>query len=260
MKNVLIIGYGVVGQNLAKELSKLKPDIVDKFKSQYNTIRDIKYDFAFICVDTPYTEKDICDTKEVKNALMEYLADIYIIKSTVLPSTTSCLAYACGKKIVFSPEYYGGTQHCNNFNFDFTILGGDKKDCYKVQQLLQEVYDARHSFHITDSTTAELTKYMENSFLATKVTFCTQFYEIAKTLGVDYEELRELFVLDNRVGKSHTFVYDEHPYWESHCLDKDVVAIAEQNDAGFLKAVIKFNQKQKNKYKELKDEKIIFSI
>ena len=33
-----------------------------------------------------------------------------------------------GKRIVFSPEYYGTTQHCNNFNFDFTIIGGEKEE------------------------------------------------------------------------------------------------------------------------------------
>ena len=37
------------------------------------------------------------------------------------------------------------------------------------------VYDARHTFRIVDSKTAELCKYMENSFLATKVAFCIQF-------------------------------------------------------------------------------------
>lgn len=114
--------------------------------------------------------------------------------------------------------------------------------------MLQEIYDARHIFHLTNSKTAELTKYMENSYLATKVTFCTQFYEIANKLGVDYEELRELFCLDVRVNKSHTFVYDEHPYWQSHCLDKDVPAIANFADAEFLKSVIDFNKKQKSKY------------
>lgn len=59
MKNVLIVGYGVVGHNLYNDLIKLKPDIYDKFKTGYNTKRDIKYDFAFICVDTPFNEKEI---------------------------------------------------------------------------------------------------------------------------------------------------------------------------------------------------------
>ena len=152
------------------------------------------------------------------------------------------------------PEYYGGTQHCNNFEFNYTILGGEKIDCIKVQQLLQKVYDARHTFHIVDSKTAELTKYMENAWLATKVSFCQQFYEIAEQLGIDYEELRELFILDPRINPAHTFVYDDKPYWDTHCLNKDVPAIAYMVDAELLKAVIKFNKGQKEKYQKMPPE------
>ena len=36
-KQVLIIGYGIVGHNLAKELETIKPDIVDKYKQALNT-------------------------------------------------------------------------------------------------------------------------------------------------------------------------------------------------------------------------------
>ena len=248
MNNVLIIGYGVVGHNLHKELQKLNIDIYDKYKTENNTKRDIKYDFCFVCVDTPYISKDnTCDLSTVEEVIQENDCEIYIIKSTVLPGTTEYLSNKYNKRIVFSPEYYGGTQHCNNFTFNFTILGGKKEDCLAVQQMLQNAYDATHIFRITNSRTAELTKYMENSWLATKVSFCNQFYEIAKKNDIDYEELRELFILDPRVNPSHTFVYNDHPYWSSHCLNKDVPAIAETQDAELLKAIIEFNEKQKNK-------------
>ena len=223
MKSILIIGYGVVGHLLAEEIKKLNPDIVDKYKPGVTTKKDIKYDYAFICVDTPNTDKGVCDVTEVYNAIKENDADIYIIKSTVLPGTTERIVKDTGKKVIFSPEYYGGTQHCNNFTFDFTVLGGERKLCEKVQQMLQEVYDARHMFKITDSTTAELLKYMVNTHLGVKVSFCVQFYEIAQHYGVSYEELRELFLLDPRTNPAHSFVYKSHPYWESHCLSKDIL-------------------------------------
>lgn len=249
MANVLIVGYGNVGKNLHKEYSKLNIDIYDKFKVENNTKRDIKYDVAIICVDTPYVSpENPCDMSQVKNALVENEAEIYVIKSTVLPTSTKRFAEEFGKNIIFSPEYYGTTHFANNYVFDFTILGGEKEYTTRVAQELQKVYDGRHRFYFTDSTTAELCKYMENSYLATKVSFCQQFYEIAKKLDVNYEELRELFVADNRVNPSHTFVFDETPFWRSHCLDKDVPAIAETYDAELLKAVIAFNEKQKEKY------------
>lgn len=240
--DVLIIGMGTVGNNLAKELYKLEPDLCDKYKGivpRYN-----KHRFGFICVDTPLSD-DSLDITEVKNAINENDCDIYIIKSTVPVGTTQSLIEETNKKIVFSPEYYGGTQHCNNFEFEFTVLGGDKKTCLEVQQILQNVYDGRHTFRIVESKVAEMCKFMENSFLATKVSFCCEFYNFCKKEGISYEELRECFILDKRLGESHTFVYEDHPYWNSHCLDKDVPAIANQYDSKLLKDVIEFNENQK---------------
>ena len=246
-KRILIIGYGVVGSNLGAELKRFCPDFIDKYKG-VDTRRHTKHDIAFVCVDTPKTESSDCDITEVRNAINENDSDIYVIKSTVLPGTTDMLVTETGKQIVFSPEYYGGTQHCNNYDFDFTIVGGKKEPCIKVVQILQEIYDGRHQFRITDARTAELAKYMENSYLAMKVSFCQQFYDIAEAEGVSYEELRELFILDPRVEPSHTFVYRDHPYWDSHCLNKDVTAIANKYNAPLLLDLVRFNGNRRDYY------------
>ena len=244
--NTLIVGYGIVGHNLAKELENIKPDIYDKYKDSENTKKDnIKYDFVFICVDTPLLEDKSLDTREVLNAINENDGAIYIVKSTCPIGTIKDLKEKTGKHIIFSPEYYGNTQHCNTYSFDFTILGGNKEDCLKVIQLLQHCYNGNHTFRITDSETAELVKFMENSWLATKVSFCSQFYNLCKQYDLSYEELRELFVLDPRVNPSHTFIYENKPYWDSHCLNKDVSYIAYQCNAELLKNVCEFNNTQK---------------
>lgn len=251
-KSVLIVGYGIVGKNLHKEIAALEPDLYDidssKLPDNYSRKHDT-YDFIFVCVDTPYISKENpCDISAIKNVL-RYWKDklsskgVFVIKSTVLPSKIVELPDM--SSVVFSPEYYGNTPHCNNFDFDFTILGGQRNDCIKVQQLLQKCYDARHVFRITEPYTACLAKYMENCWLATKVSFCSQFFEIAEQNGVCYEDLRELFILDPRVNPSHTFIDREKPYWDSHCLNKDVRAIAETQNAELLKSVISFNEKQK---------------
>lgn len=244
--SVLIIGVGTVGGNLARELSVLKPYLYDKYKGIDTRQSGVRYDAAFICVDTPGEE---CDISEVRSSILENDADVFVIKSTVLPGTTERLALETGRAIIFSPEYCGSTQHCNNFSFPFTILGGGREDCVKVIQLLQNVYDGTHSFRITDAKTAELVKYMENSYLAMKVSFCQQFSDIAEKAGVCYEELRELFVLDPRVEASHTFVYRDRPYWDSHCLNKDVLAIARAYDARLLLDIIAFNGERKERGK-----------
>ena len=244
-KNVLIIGYGVVGQNLEKELLDLKPDLVDKYKKNINTIRNIHYDVGFICVNTPLTKDQTLDISEVINCINEYNCEIFCIKSTCPVGTVEKLAKQTGKRIVFSPEYYGETIHSTNYSFDYTILGGNKKDCEDVIQILLPCYDGRHVFKIVEPKIAELAKFMENSFLATKVSFCQAFYNVCEKENINYSELRELFILDPRVNPSHTFVYKDKPYWDSYCLNKDLPTISNQYDMSFLKNIIEFNNIQK---------------
>ena len=166
-RNVLIIGYGIVGNNLSKELQKINPDIVDKYKPEVNTIKDIHYDLGFICVDTPLKEDNTLDISEVINAIYTYDCDIYCIKSTCPVGTVDILTKKTNKKIVFSPEYYGNTNHSRNYDFDFTILGGDKNDCNRIIQTILPCYDGRHHFTVVEPKLAELVKFMENSYIAT---------------------------------------------------------------------------------------------
>lgn len=246
MINSLIIGYGVIGSQLDRELKKLGSDAYDKYKN-IDTRRNIVYDVAFICVNTPKTKTELNDISEVRNALLENEADLFIIKSAILPTVSEQLTKETGKQIVISPEYYGVTQHSSNYDFDFTILGGEIENTSKAQQILQTVYDARHRFYHVPFREAELVKYMENSWLAYKVSFMHQFKDIADRYDVNYDRLRELFILDPRVHPSNTFVYNDHEWWESHCYDKDIPAIAEANDAQLLLDLIKFNEKRKPK-------------
>lgn len=245
--SVLIVGVGNIGKILYDEYQKLHPDRYDPRKG-YDEKRDIVYDLAFICVDTPMNDDGSCDIGQVKTALGETKSKVYVIRSTVPPTTTESLKKETGKRIVFAPEFYGTTQHCDpkNFDYNFMILGGDKRDVSCVIQVLQNVYDARYRFLITDSTTAELTKYFANTMLAAKVSMCVQFWSIAKQFGVCYEEMRELLLNDKRFSKSHTFVYEEHPYWESHCFDKDLPAVTKFANAPLIEAVIDYNKRCKN--------------
>lgn len=66
---------------------------------------------------------------------------------------------------------------------------------------------------------------MENCYLGLKVIFCNQFKDIADLYHVSYNSIRDGFVLDKRVGKSHTFVYDDYRGYDSKCLNKDIPAI-----------------------------------
>jgi len=250
MSKILIIGYGIVGQNIHKIFTDA--DIYDPDKCE-GVLKNITYDFAFICVPTPKKENGECDYSIVEEVIKKHKVKIFIIKSTIPPGTTELLGSKFLKKCVFSPEYYGETVHANDNNYEFVILGGNKINTRKVAELYKNYYTGRLKIFQTDTKTAELCKYMENAFLATKVIFCNEFYRIAERYGIDYNELRELWLADPRINRSHSFVYEKHPYYESKCLDKDLPAILEASkqknyEPKLLKYVIEINKKFKKDF------------
>jgi len=96
-----------------------------------------------------------------------------------------------------------------------------------VADLYKTVFSSDIVIHQTDARTAELAKYMENCFLAVKVTFCNEFFDLAQVYGIDYNELRELWLLDPRIGRSHTFVFPEARGFGGRCLPKDIQGLVE---------------------------------
>jgi UDPglucose 6-dehydrogenase len=242
-----IIGFGVVGKNMHKRFT----DAIIHDPGQFMYSKDAVTDIAFICVPTAMMANGSADTSIVEHVIQEHQAKFYVVKSTVPPGTCEELATRLGKHVVFSPEYYGGTIHANTPEYNFTILGGAPEDTHAVASLLTRYYHPEHRFVFTDSRSAELVKYMENTWLALKVTFCNEMFRIAQTCGVAYQELRELFLMDPRVNRSHTFVYEDQPYYDSHCLNKDVPALVSfcekiGYDPKLIRQMIATNEEFKN--------------
>lgn len=138
------------------------------------------------------------------------------------------------------------TQHCKE-DPGFVVLGGEKEICEKVVQLYYKVKNGYYKIFLTNTKTAELAKYMLNCYLALKVTFCNEFADIARNIGVSYTELREIFVADERVGNSHTFVYDDKPYYDSHCFNKDIPALIQcvKHNIPLISEMDKINKEKK---------------
>jgi len=83
-----------------------------------------------------------------------------------------------------------------------------------------------------------------------KVVFVNQFYDLARSAGVDYEELRRLFLLDERVRASHTEVYPDRGF-SGKCLPKDVKAIIAwargRADATLLSNILAYNERLRDR-------------
>jgi UDPglucose 6-dehydrogenase len=249
-----IVGYGVVGKALAKvfEAEAGNSDLViyDKFVKGMNgpgrRAALQKCDLVFIAVPTPESPDGRCDLSAIEE-VVSWVNPAMCVKSTVPPGTVDRLAAKTGKAICFSPEYVGETRWHplkGIENHGFIIVGGERSACKLVIQAYQQFLGPMPRYYITNAKAAELCKYMENAFLATKVAFANQFYDIAQGLGVDYNELRELWLADDRVGRSHTIVTAERGY-RGRCLPKDMASIIHiarpAGGAPLLEAVDRFN-------------------
>lgn len=247
-----IAGYGVVGHALCALFGgEERVRIYDKFKRGYDSeaAREAvnRADVAFVAVPTPMAADGSADTSAVEEVI-SWLAAPACIKSTVPPGTTDALSLKYRKPICFSPEYVGET-HWHPFkhieNHGFVIVGGPRPQALHVLRAYQEVLGPKPRYVLTQSRLAEMAKYMENCFLATKVAFANQFYDLAAAMQLDFDELRELWLLDERVGRSHSMVTRERGFG-GRCLPKDLSAIIHLakrwGGAPLLEAVQQFNE------------------
>ncbi|NIA20430.1 MAG: hypothetical protein GWP05_00325 [Anaerolineaceae bacterium] len=247
-----IVGFGFVGRSM-KQLfgdDAVTYDINDGSPGQ---VRINACDVAFVCVPTPVSEDGACDTSIVEECVGWIDAPQIVIRSTVKPGTTERLRRETGKPIIFQPEYIGETPAhplVDASKHDFIILGGPIAEVSAVADLYARHYHSNVRFHFTDSTTAEVAKYMENSFYAMKVMFCNEFFDIAAAHGVDYNELREMWLADPRISRDHTFVYPDNRGFSGKCLPKDVLAIISSSLAqgaapALLQAIMAINERHR---------------
>ncbi len=248
-KKLIIAGYGNIGKLEYQAYSKkFEVDIYDKFKPEYQKLKNTKYDFCIICVNTPLTKFKTLDISAVEDVIKTVKAEIYLCRSTLPVGTTENLMKKYNVRLVMYPEFYGTTQHANNFEFNFSILGGNKEDTCACQQMLQKLFDARHTFRLVEPKVAELAKLAENTYLLSKVAIFAEFWDICQKNNICYEDFRECVTLDPRIGKPHTFIDDEYPVADSHCLNKDVPALAYQFNSELFKDILKSNDLKKSRF------------
>ena len=255
---ISILGHGVVGQAVERllkpqyELVIYDPKYPDSKKDSVNSC-----ELAIVCVPTNAKKDGSCDTSIVEEVLGWVKTPLVLIKSTVPPEFLERIKRP---GLCFSPEVIGESTYFTPYwkyphptemkYHDFMIIGGEREDCTKIIEFFLPVLGPSCRYMKTDLKTAALAKYMINSWGATKVTFCNEWYEIAKAQGVDYQELRELFLLDGRAERMHTFVHSENRGFGGKCFPKDVNALVRFSAAAgyepeLLKEVIDSNEKFK---------------
>ncbi|HJP41461.1 MAG TPA: hypothetical protein QGF35_07125 [Dehalococcoidia bacterium] len=224
-----IAGYGNIGRYVAGVFATSHEIVAYDPPKSLGSVKQMNdCEWVFIAVPTPALPDGRCDTRAVE----EVVATVsprggFICHSTVAIGTTERLTASYGKRIVFVPEFAGEAPdhlYRNIENRTFFILGGDTASTAEIETVFASVYGASCRFSHVSPREAEIVKYMENAFLALKVTFCNEMFDLSHAFDVDFERVRELWVQDGRVGESHTVVTPERGFG-GMCLPKDVAAL-----------------------------------
>ena len=220
----------------------------------------------FIAVGTPPDTEGNADVKyvlDVARSIATHMEDYRCIvdKSTVPVGTADKVAVVvsgvlASRKVqhefdvVSNPEFLKeGAAVSDCERPDRIIIGTQQR---RAEQLLREVFAPfnrnRDKIIVMDARSAELTKYVANCMLATKISFMNEMANLAERLGADIEEVRKGIGSDPRIG--YHYIYPGAGYGGS-CFPKDIQAlihIAESTgfDPKVLKAVEARNYTQKN--------------
>ena len=258
--NIGVVGQGYVGSAIKFGFENFFTiHTYDKYDTSKSTVQSIEglvsiSDLIFVCVPTPMNSKTgECHTDIVKSVCKEILnyskSKILIIKSTVPPGTTLKLNNSLKtENILFNPEFLTEANFIEDFkNQNRIIIGGSPDKCKILENLYKQVFKEAQIIN-TDSTSAEMVKYMTNAYLATKVSFANEIKLICDSLSIDYDDVVKITTLDNRIGNTHLTVPgpDGELGFGGHCLPKDLNALiylAEQNNLNIniLKAALATN-------------------
>lgn len=236
-----IIGNGYVGHATSTGFSKSAENeifVYDKFKESPNTLDEVveKSDYIFICVPTPifsdYSGMDMSIVEEVVGEVASKAVSpgkIVIIKSTSLPGTTKKMSEKYPNlDFVMNPEFL--TQ--KNADADFlkpyrTVIGCSSVEVgEKVKKIYETILPADQKYIITDTTSAEVIKYMSNLMLASKVLLANEFYDLSQKVGANYEDVQKGVEADPRIG-THMGVpgSDGDRGFGGACFPKDTIGI-----------------------------------
>ena len=241
---IQIAGYGFVG--MAHYLSLADGEtqmfIYDPAKGYNEWCEGM--DACIICVSTPMAAGGECDMSNVYDVVERIPDDVPIlIKSTISIDGWRLINRVYRNRITFSPEFLRANHAMEDFKKqEVTYVGGGAAAFWSG--LLSMKLGTTVVTH--DPEVLIMAKYFRNSFLATKVAFFNQMYDLCVKAGVNANEVLTYTAIDDRIGTSHTIVTEERGFG-GHCFPKDTKAIVETAkqfgyDLSILREAIEYNE------------------
>jgi UDPglucose 6-dehydrogenase len=227
MAKVAIIGTGFVGSAVDRyfQTKNIRAGLYDPPKGLNDVSVLAEADVIFVAVPTPYYRDTGFDDSYLRAALQAIPTPgkTIVLKSTVLPGTTDGFqALFPQHRILFNPEFLTETrvdqdmQHPNRQIIGFTPES--RCDAEFVMDLLPRAPFEK----IVHARVAEAVKYVGNSFYALKVAYANQIYDVCKSLGIDYEHVKDCLVPEPWMGTMHWDVLHKgYRGYGGKCLPKD---------------------------------------
>jgi GDP-mannose 6-dehydrogenase len=199
-------------------------------------------DLALICVGTPGDRRGRLSLDAVERALEQIGRALHgqqkpftvVIRSTLLPGTTERTliprllaemdeATRALVRVAVNPEFMREGTSLRDFSQPpCTLVGCDDPDT--VTRLRSLYLCVQAPFVETSVRTAELAKYVSNTFHALKICFANEIGDICQAFDVDIRELLQVFFQDRKLNISEAYLRPGFAFGGS-CLPKDVRAL-----------------------------------
>ncbi len=262
--------------NLEKTLRQgLKKKLT--ISDDYSLVKDC--DFVFVTVGTPQSSDGSIDLSMIKKSVKGIGKTMYqneknqiiLIKSTVTPGTMKNVVLPILEKnskrkagkdfgLISNPEFLQETNAIKDTKFPHTVvLGGYNTKYMKKAKIFFSKLHPNTPIIITNHQTAEMVKYANNSFLATKISFINQLSNICQNIPeANIDDVAKTIGLDPRIGK---LFLNAGPGYGGSCLPKDMKALINfASDVGvkpvLLNAVEEINENQLKQIVKLVKKKL----
>lgn len=267
-------GYNVIGFDLDKSKLRMiknaktpfyEPDLESTLKlalsrgfSTTENLTDVVNNckLIFITVGTPQQNDGSIDLSMIRSVAIQIgnllkntnNKPLIIIKSTVVPGTTQNVLLPLLEKksrkssgkdfaVVTNPEFLRESLAvADTKNPHVIVLGGIKDEFMDVIKKFYQKIHKDTPIIITNSQTAEMIKYANNSFLATKISFINQISNMCQSIpGANVEDVAKTIGLDPRIG---SLFLNAGPGYGGSCLPKDVKAMINFSNKMGIKPVL----------------------
>lgn len=235
IKNLLLIGYGIVGKAVYYGLGEAHfVDIHDPDEGWDNEKPYDEFDGIILCLPTPQGPRGECDDMLVEQYIRTIRIDAptipILIKSTISIELVELLED--DEYLTYNPEFLTEEDSIEDFESQsFAIFGGHQSAFWLSIYVNSDIKIDKVRF--TSMKNAAFTKYAINSFLATKVIFFNELKAVynksnTRIHDTEFDSLTELISLDKRIGDSHMMVpgTDMKYGFGGMCFPKDTLAFA----------------------------------